>query len=242
MDDWNELTEWWLAEAQDPAYREEVVPLFLEVFPPVQGHLLLDLGCGDGRMQDLVTARGATVIGMDINIELARIAARNHPVVVNHLPEMACVRDEAVDGAYVVLSLEHVEDSPRFFSETARVTRPEGSLTVVINHPVYTAPDSGPVLDPTDGELFWRFGDYLNVGRTRDPAGDRTVAFIHRPIGALLSEAASTGWRLEEVRERGVGAGAANRDPILAKHGGIPHLMALRWRREPGTGNRALRK
>ena len=231
MDAWNELTEWWVAEAQDPAYQEEVIPLFFEVLRAARGQVLLDLGCGDGRIQDLVAARGATVIGVDLNIQLARTASREHPVFLNQLPDLACVRDGAVDGAYVVLALEHFEDSRTFFTETARVTRPNGSLTLVINHPVYTAPESGPVIDPTDGELFWRFGDYLSVGRTRDPAGDRTVEFIHRPIGVLLTEAASAGWQLEELLEQGVGANTASRDPILAKHRDIPHLMALRWRR-----------
>ena len=231
MGDWNELTEWWLVEADDPAYEEEVVPLFLEVLGPVRGQVLLDLGCGDGRIQDLVAARGARVIGVDLNIDLARIAARSHPVLINHLPDMACVRDAAVDGAYIVLTLEHLGDSRLFFAETSRVTRPGGFLVAVINHPVYTAPESGPVLDPTDGELFWRFGSYLTEGQTRDPAGDRTVEFIHRPIGTLLTEAATAGWILEEMREQGVGSGAATRDPILAKHRDIPHLMAIRWRR-----------
>ena len=231
MDDWNGLADWWLAEADDPAYGEEVVPLFLEVFRTVPGRVLLDLGCGDGRIQGLVTARGAMAIGVDINLDLAGIAARNHPVFLHRLPDLACVRDAAVDGAYVVLALEHFEDSQRFFAETARVTRQGGSLAAVINHPVYTAPQSGPVLDPIDGELFWRFGDYLNPGRTRDPAGDRSVEFIHRPIGTLLTQAATAGWSLEEVLEQGVGSRAASRDSILAKHRDIPHLMALRWQR-----------
>lgn len=228
---WNELADWWLAEADDPAYREEVVPLFLQVFRPLPGQVLLDLGCGDGRMQDLVVSHGGTAIGVDINLELARIASRNHPVVLDYLPRMSCIRDSSVDGAYVILALEHFQDSSRFFRETARVTRPGGSLSVVINHPVYTAPGSGPVLDPTDGEMFWRFGDYLTAGRTRDPAGEGTVEFIHRPVWMLLTEAAIAGWSLEKVCEQGVGALAAARDPILAKHGGIPHLMAIRWRR-----------
>ena len=231
MIDWNELSEWWLVEADDPAYQEEVVPIFLEMFRPVEGQVLLDLGCGDGRIGALVRARGIEVIGVDINIELARMASRRHPAFLDRLPDLDCVCDQAVDGCYAVLTVEHFEDTRRFFSETARVTRPDGSLTVVINHPVYTAPGSGPVLDPTDGELFWRFGDYLRAGRTQDPVGDRAVEFIHRPIGMLLTEAAMAGWSLEEVREQGVGARAAARDPILAKHRDIPHLMALRWRR-----------
>ncbi len=230
MQDWNKLTGWWLEESRDPAYQEEVVPLFLGVLPrTVSGQVVLDFGCGDGRIQDLLASRGAQPIGVDMNLDLLRLASRRHPVVLNYLPQMFCIGDDSVDGAYVVLSLEHFEDSPRFFNEAARVTRAGGWLSVVINHPVYTAPGSGPVLDTTDDELFWRFGDYLTEGRTRDPAGGRTVEFIHRPIWMLLSEAAAAGWSLEMVREQGAGSLAAARDPILAKHRDIPHLMALRW-------------
>ena len=178
-----------------------------------------------------MAAYGATTIGVDINVELARLAARRHPVFLNRLPALPCVKDGTVDGAYMVLTLEHLDDSRMFFEETARVVRPDGSLTVIINHPVYTAPGAGPVIDPTDGELFWRFGRYLKVGRTRDLAAGGFLEFVHRPIGVLLSQAARAGWMLEDVRERGVGSAAAVRDDILARHGDIPHLMALRWRR-----------
>ncbi|MDE0369982.1 MAG: class I SAM-dependent methyltransferase [bacterium] len=230
-DDWIDLAGWWSAEADDPAYREEVDPLFFQVLRPRSGEVLLDLGCGDGRIGERAAARGVRVIGVDVSLELARLASGRHPVFLGRLPDLACVRDEAVDGAYAVLALEHFEGSAGFFAETARVTRAGGSLVVVINHPVYTAPRSGPVIDPTDGELFWRFGDYLNPGRSREPAGNRSVEFIHRPIGRLLTEAATAGWSLEEVLEDGVGPRVAARDPILAKHRDIPHLMALRWQR-----------
>ncbi len=231
-DDWIDLADWWMAEADDPAYQEEVGPLFLEVLRPQRRQVLLDLGCGEGRIGEGLAAQGVRVVGVDANIELARLASSRHPVFLRRLPDLACVRDAAVDGAYAVLALEHLEDSGRFFAETARVTRSGGSLAIVINHPVYTAPGSGPVIDPTDGELFWRFGDYLSEGRTREPAGDRSVKFIHRPIGTLLTQAAAAGWSLEAVLEQGVGSRAASRDPILAKHRDIPHLMALRWRRD----------
>lgn len=231
-DRWTDLAGWWSAEADDPAYREEVYPLLFEVFRPQTGQVVLDLGCGDGRIGEMVAAQGVTVVGVDVNIELARLASGRHPVFLRRMPDLACVGDEAVDGAYAVLALEHFEDSGCFFAETARVTRVGGSLAIVVNHPVYTAPRSGPVIDPTDGELFWRFGDYLSRGRTREPARDRSVEFIHRPIGTLLTEAATAGWSLEKVLEQGVGSRAAARDPILAQHRDIPHLMALRWQRK----------
>ena len=232
-DDWIDLAGWWVTEADDPAYREEVVPLFLEVFRPRTGQVFLDLGCGDGRIGEMVVAQSVSVVGVDINARLARTASGRHPVFLKRLPDLACVRDDAVDGAYTVLALEHFEGSGCFFAETARVTRSGGSLTIVINHPVYTAPRSGPVIDPTDGELLWRFGRYLSRGNSFEPAGDQSVEFRHRPIGVLLTVAAAAGWHLEEVREQGVLAETAARHDLLSRHGEIPHLMALRWRRAP---------
>ena len=233
MDEWNQLTDWWLEEIDDPAYVEEVIPLFLDVLQVRRGDLILDLGCGEGRIQSIVAEMGATVIGVDVNAELGGIAAQRHPVVVQRLPDLSCFRDASVDGAYIVLALEHLHDSERLFGETARVVATGGTLTVVINHPVYTAPNSGPVLDQTDGELFWRFGDYLTSGSSREPAGSGDVEFVHRPFGVLLTEAAGAGWSIEEVREQGVGEQAARRDELLAKHRQIPHLMAMRWRYRP---------
>ena len=228
---WTELTDWWLEEADEPAYAEEVLPLFLSIFEAPANGTVLDLGCGDGRVADLVAAAGCTVVGVDANLELAQRAGQRHAVVVHRLPGLECFATDSVDGAYVVLALEHVEDARLFFAEVARVVAPGGKLALVINHPVYTAPGSGPVLDQTDGEIYWRFGGYLSPGSTMEPAGGERVEFIHRPVGMLLNDAAAAGWILEEVEEQGVGKRAAARDPILAKHHDIPHLMAIRWAR-----------
>ncbi len=231
MDEWTELTDWWLEEIDEPAYLEEVVPLFLDVAGDLNGRRVLDLGCGEGRVLGLVAERGASVIGVDVNRSLARRARRHGPVVLGRLPSLRFLVDGSADAAYVVLAMEHVRESAALFAETARVVRTGGWLAVVLNHPVYTAPNSGPVLDTTDGELFWRFGDYLTEGSTQEPAGEDTVEFVHRPIAAVLNQAADAGWSLEHVVERGVGEAATRRDPLLAKHHEIPHLMGVRWRR-----------
>jgi len=102
---------------------------------------------------------------------------------------------------------------------------------VVLNHPVYTAPGSGPVLDPRDNEMYWRFGDYLHSGASTEPAGEGEVEFVHRPISDMFNAAAEAGWLLERVAEQGVGERAAERDALLALHKDIPHLLAARWRR-----------
>ena len=232
MADWTDLDEWWLDEIHDPAYAEQVLPLALRTLSPEAGSTYLDLGCGEGRVMKAV-AEIATAIGVDVNLRLLVHAAPHGPVVAATLPQLNTFRVDSVDGAYVVLALEHIHDAETLFSSCATVVRPGGTLAVVLNHPVYTAPGSGPVLDPTDDEIYWRFGGYFERGSTQEPAGDATVEFVHRSMADLLTMAARQGWMLEHMEEEGVGEGAASRDPLLAKHGDIPHLLAVRWRLPP---------
>lgn len=229
MAKWSDLAEWWLEEVDDPAYAEEVLPLMLRMLDPQPGELYADLGCGEGRVMAAIADRGIPVIGVDLNLQLLRHARSHGPVVAARLPDLSFLRPNSLDGAYVVLALEHIHDMNGLFDAVARCIRPDGRLAVVLNHPIYTAPDSGPVLDPTDGEIFWRFGRYLGGGSTHEPAGRTRVEFVHRSMSELLNAASAHGWSLACMEERPVGVEAAQRDPLLAKHGDIPHLLAVRW-------------
>ena len=44
--EWTGLAEWWVEEAQDPAYRTEVLPLQRAVLPDVADATALEVGCG----------------------------------------------------------------------------------------------------------------------------------------------------------------------------------------------------
>jgi SAM-dependent methyltransferase len=217
---WNELTSWWLQEVRsDPAYEEVVTPLLLEVFTPEAGHRYLDLGCGEGRVKKVVGGHGAEVIGLDVSEELVRVAGY-HSLTAS-LPGIP-LRPDCLDGVYLVLVLEHVADHRRLFEECARVTKRNGIMALVMNHPVWTAPGSTPITD-ADGEVLWRPGDYFGLGSTDVPAGDRKVTFHHRSMSQLLSAASQTGWALEQMVERP--------HHELEDQTGIPRLLACRWQR-----------
>lgn len=228
MTAWDHIADWWVAEVRDPAYREEVFPLLLDLLAPSAGERVLDLGCGEGTVMAAVAERGADVVGLDGSEELARRAGR---AFVSYLPHLDPVRGDAVDAAYVVLVLEHIPDIGPFFREVHRVVRPGGRLVVVLNHPFYSAPGAAPVTDPTDLEVYWRMGTYLADGSSDEPAGEGTIRFHHRPLGRLLTMAAEAGWSLERFEERGVGVGQVRRDPMLAAQAHIPRLAAIRWHR-----------
>jgi SAM-dependent methyltransferase len=229
--DWDDLAEWWTEEvAGDPAYGEEVLPLLLDLLDPRSGGKYLDAGCGDGRVMRSVVDTGAIAIGCDTNPNLLRFAHAEGPVVGCRLPGLDWIRPGAFDGAYASLVAEHLADLPSFFHALAEAVRVGGPLVLVVNHPAFTAPGSGPIVDPTDGEVFWRWGAYLEDGFTEEPAGEETVTFFHRSFSSLLNSAASAEWVLEQIVERDVGC-LADDDPLLSKQRGIPRLLGVRWRR-----------
>ncbi|MGI9609023.1 MAG: class I SAM-dependent methyltransferase [Acidimicrobiia bacterium] len=226
--DWD--SHWWLAEvASDPNYPEEVIPLLIDVLHPVPEELYLDLGCGEGQGMRAVGAAGARVVGCDQDQVLLDHAHRDGPVVQCRLPELGWLDGGAVDGAYAVLVIEHIEEFECLLEEAARTVKSGGVLAIVANHPAFTAPGAGPLIDPGDGEVTWRWGAYLSPGTSVEPAGSFNLMMYHRPLGELLTAAGRTGWILESLIERGPGEAAANRDPLLAAQRNIPRLIGLRF-------------
>lgn len=224
------LADWWVEEIQaDPVYAREVVPLAVEMVAPVSGGLYLDLGCGEGEVMRAIAAAGGATVGCDLSEPLARRAASTGPVAVCRLPDLGWLRGGVVDGACAVLVLEHLADAAPLFREAARVVRPGGSLVLIANHPAYTAPGSGPLIDPEDGEVLWRWGPYLEEGCSEEPAGEGWVVFHHRSLGLLLTAAAEAGWCLQRLVEQGVGEERAAEDPLLAAQRHIPRFLAARW-------------
>ena len=182
-DNWEELTEWWTEEvADDPAYQEQVLPLVLDLLKPRPGSTYLDVGCGDGRVMAAVREAGATAIGCDLNLELLRLAVDKGPVVGCRLPGLDWIRPGVFEEPMPASSPSMWPTSPSFFQRLAEAVRVGGPLVLVANHPAFTAPGSGPIVDPTDGEVFWRWGAYLGDGFTEEPAGERTITFHHRSL------------------------------------------------------------
>lgn len=226
-DDWDDLADWWIdLVAGDPTQSADSLDL-LGALVDGTGGLTLDLGCGEGQVMRVL---GGTVIGVDLSGALLRRAGELGPVVRARLPDLGWARTDSVDRAAAVGIVDLLADHATFFAETARVVRPGGHLVVVMNHPVCTAPDSEPLVDP-DGEVLWRWGGYLRAGSWPQPAADRTVDLLHRPLGDLLTAAAETGWCLERMIERGPSDEAVEQLPGFAGQGHIPSMLGVRWKR-----------
>lgn len=233
MAEWD--VEWWLSEvATDTSYREEVLPLLIDLLEPAPERRYLDAGCGEGQGMRVLAAYGSRIVGTDLSHPLLQVAAAAGPVVQARLPELGWIADRAFDGVYLMLVVEHIEDAPTLFAQAARIVRPGGVLVVVANHPAFTAPGAGPLIDADDGEVTWRWGPYLEERSSLEPGGAGNVTVYHRPLGALLTAAASAGWVLRRLEERGYGEAARRRDPVLANQKHLPRLLGVRWVRSSG--------
>jgi SAM-dependent methyltransferase len=227
--DWDHIAEWWVAEvAGDPVYSEDVGPTFDRLVGSAP-EPVLDLGCGEGQwLRRLNTS--AVVFGCDSSHLLLARMRPTVPVVRGILPELGWVKSGTIQTAISLFVLDLIEDHGRFFGEAARIVRADGVLIVIINHPAFTAPGSGPFMDP-DFDVFWRWGNYLEAGSSDVPAGPASVVMYHRSIAELLTTAARSGWMLEEMIEAPLGSAAIEREPSYAGQEGIPRFLGVRWRR-----------
>src|SRR5690606_24108617 len=183
--DWSSLASWWLDELDcDPAYEEEILPLALELLDPKSDATYLDVGCGEGRLMKAITERGGQAIGVDVSPELGEMASRYGETHVADVPPLDFLSDDSGDGVAIGLVLGHIRNEAAMFAECARVTRTAGTMALVINQPVRTAPQRAPIED-SDGEGLWRPGEYFSVGWSDEPAGKDTVRFHHRTLARL---------------------------------------------------------
>jgi SAM-dependent methyltransferase len=224
------LSGWWRAElGEDPAYEADITPLMMSLLDPAAGERVLDVGCGEGRHMAELTAVHVHPFGVDLSQDLLETARLFGPVVRVMLPSLAALRDEVYDAALISLVLEHLEDEGALFAELGRVVRSGGRLALIVNHPIFTAPDSAPIQE--DDEVLWRTGRYFDRGHTDEPAGDGTIRFYHRSLSALLTAASAGGWDLRRVTESGATETQVERHPPLAAQRNIPRLLGVLWSR-----------
>lgn len=225
--EWVEHADWWCEEvAADPVYATDVIPLALELIGNPRGPVL-DLGCGEGQV---MRARRVATIGCDVVPSLLNRAASAGPVVRAALPDLGWLRVGSIDTAYLVMVLEHLPGL-EVMSATYRVVRPGGSLVLVMNHPAFMAEGAGPIMDPEDGEILWRWGRYFEPAQVHMPGGAGNVAFYHRPLGPILEAAGRAGWRLVDFEERGLSHAAIEAHPGYAGQEQMPRLLGVRWTR-----------
>ncbi len=139
------------------------------------GETLLDAGCGEGRHCFGALERGARVVGLDLDRESLKAAARplaNRGVELGRLGAMLQgnafqlpFRDGTFDKVICSEVMEHVHDYVGAARELARVTRPEGMVAITIP----TATSENLYLRVGD-DYFESQGGHIRIFRPRELA------------------------------------------------------------------------
>jgi SAM-dependent methyltransferase len=173
------------------------------------GDRLLDAGCGEGRHCFGALERGARVVGLDLDRECLKRAARPLRSRAASLGSLGAMihgdtfhlpfADESFDAVICSEVMEHVHDYRGAARELARVTRPRGRVAVTIP----TATSEHLYLRAGD-DYFETQGGHIRIFRPRElalglaAAGLATVGVgfahaLHTPYWLLRSLAGLPG-------------------------------------------------
>src|SRR5262245_54385050 len=108
-------------------------PTIFDALPPLQGQTVIDLGCGVGDLAAEFVARGARVIGVDMNEELLREArsrqlsnAEFRTADLRTLPDLGI----AADGLWCSFAAAYFLDLPTVLTAWARNLRSGGWIAL----------------------------------------------------------------------------------------------------------------
>lgn len=234
---WEEHASWWIegfTEGADPEYEDQIIPL--AVTEQGGAGRVLDLGCGDGQIARALASTGASVVGVDPTTNQIDVAAERAggPVFAQAGAAVLPFSDGAFDGVIACLVFEHIDDVDAAIGEVARVLRPGGRFTFMLNHPLLQTPGSGWIddhmVDPP--EQYWRIGPYLVEAETVEQVELGVhIRFLHRPLSRYLNALAAVGLVLERMDEPAPPERFLAQAPEYFDAATVPRLLHLRLRR-----------
>ncbi|ABK03339.1 SAM-dependent methyltransferase [Arthrobacter sp. PvP102] len=194
---YDDFAEYYAAENEASllnAYYER--PAMIGLAGDVDGHRVLDAGCGSGPLSAALSAKGAIMTGFDSSpamLELARQRlGATADLYVADLSKPLPFADGSFDDIVSSLVLHYLQDWSAPLAELRRVLKPGGRLILSVNHPTVSV-----INQPTEDYFAIReySEDYEFDG---EPA---VLTFWHRPLHAMISAFTSTGFHVTTVSE-----------------------------------------
>ncbi|TDO50745.1 ubiquinone/menaquinone biosynthesis C-methylase UbiE [Kribbella sp. VKM Ac-2527] len=170
-------------------------PAMIDLAGDVNGHRVLDAGCGSGPLSAALRAKGAIVTGFDSSsamVELARQRLGGDAALhVADLSQPLPFADGAFDDVVASLVLHYLQDWPAPLAELRRVLKPGGRLILSVNPTVYK------ILKPSD--------DYFAITEHSEEytfnGQNAVLTYWHRPLHAMTDAFTEAGFRISVVSE-----------------------------------------
>ena len=193
------VDEWWRPDGEFAALHWLAAARLRYIPPaPVEGGVLVDLGCGGGLMAPHVARLGYRHVGVDLGVPGLRLARAHGVLPVRGSVLEVPLADGCADVVLACEILEHVEDDVAVLAECARLLRPGGTvvldslastrLSVLINVHLLERLPGGPPRGLHDPRLF--------VDRERLLAAAGRLGLELRLVGLRPSMREAIAWKL----------------------------------------------
>lgn len=211
---WNKAADWYKGMTEDTgSYQQDVIlPGLLRLVSPKSGTKILDLGCGTGFFARAFAAVGAQVTGLDNSQDMIA-TADNFPVGKNPIKyyvgsadKLSMLADSSFDVITIVLALQNMEHIALVLAESARVLKPRGRLSIVLNHPAFRIPkESSWEWTADQATQYRRIDKYLSESKQKivmHPGKSEayTISF-HRPLQVYFKFLNKAGFGVTHLEE-----------------------------------------
>lgn len=211
---WNEVADWYdkyLNEEPDSYQKQVVLPNLLRLLDIKKGETVLDLACGTGYFSREFDAQGAKVSGADLSPKLIQIAKEHSPKTIEYYKSSAddlkIFPDENFDKIVIVLAIQNIAEVKKMLAECNRVLKKDGTMFIVMNHPVFRVPKgSSWGWDEENKKQYRRIDKYLSESKEEiemhpglEP-GVKTFTF-HRSLQYYFKLFNNTGFAVSRMEE-----------------------------------------
>jgi len=168
---------------------------------------VLDLGCGNGALTEMIARRHAKVIGIDRSTALIRLAQKKQGDIGYLVASMTELPFGARSFDIVFSSMSFLclnqTDLHKTYQEAHRVLAKTGVLIVASVHPVSRIANTNPALVtyPTKNDFDY-FRSQQTDARIRSVAGREVMLhYFHHSLSTMVNFATRNGFILERIIE-----------------------------------------
>ena len=172
-------------------------PAMIKLAGDVNGHRILDAGCGSGPLSAALLAKGAIITGFAGSPAMIKLARQrlgeSADLHVADLSQPLPFADGAFDDVVVSLVLHYLQDWTAPLAELRRVMKPGGRLILSVYH-------------PTVYKLYNPDADYFAVTQfseehTFNDGQSMELTYWHRPLHAMTDAFTEAGFRISVISE-----------------------------------------
>jgi SAM-dependent methyltransferase len=247
---WNANASAWteLSRGGFDVYRDLVnTPAFLELLPPVEGLIGLDLGCGEGHNTGLVAAMGADLVALDISDSFMEVTkAERHGDI--HFVQGDGARLPLADSSFhfvtAFMSLMDVGAPEETLKEAQRVLKRGGFIQFSVVHPATSTPIRRWVGETAGQRDALAIGDYFyegpltekwTFGAAPHESKDRFEPFVvthaRRTLTGWVNAVLQAGLAVEAIAEPHADEETARSHPEVADTRIAPYFLLVRARK-----------